>query len=476
MTKGWKKPLLCELGTSIAEWPTPSPTPKPTHVPTATLSPTGKIYLPINTEKYIISPSSVGACRGNGGSSNKVNNKYKLGLTQAECETECDDITTCLGYAYQTGAGDAAEKYCLVYGPGVAGSCSNAFQDTQEKCEALGSCSDTSVDPCGESSSCLFIKEACENTGGIWTSTPGVWTEPGGGWTGMSHATTHIATGNGNPEYTCYDIDPDDHDATCTNGEDHAGYTVHGKYLECAAKWTDASKPGCVDIEGCPATPCNSDDSEAWCCETADCSGAWHYCGCERDFEANGKEDWACDRTAGCVYTGAPLVETVIRPHPGDALGCDNVYNNGMLGACRGTDQTTGGQVGVSSKWSRNCNIDGKQKDCGATGEPPCEMTQAECEAGCAAENAIAPGRCQAYHHMPGQQTPTGWVTGGWCSVFGPGVATGIGWDEAAGAAEPDSCWGYWETDSTHVDGTNANIMYMCWTVKDTTVNNVCVL
>ena len=77
---------------------------------------------------------------------------------------------------------------------------------------------------------------------------------------------------------------------------------------------------------------------------------------------------------------------------------------------------------------------------------------------------------------MPGQQTPTEWVTGGWCSVFGPGVATGIGWDEAAGAAEPDSCWGYWETDSTHVDSTNANIRYMCWTVKDTTVNNVCVL
>ena len=194
------------------------------------------------------------------------------------------------------------------------------------------------------------------------------------------------------------------------------------------------------------------------------------------NFEANGKEDWACDRTAGCVYTGAPLIETVIRPHPGDALGCDNVYDNGMLGACRGTDKTTGGQTWVSSKWSRNCNIDGKKKDCGHTGEPPCEMTQAECEAGCAAENAIAPGRCQAYHHMPGQQTPTGWVTGGWCSVFGPGVATGIGWDEAAGAAEPDSCWDYWETDTTLVDGTNANIRYMCWTVKDTTVNNVCVL
>ena len=151
---------------------------------------------PINTDKYT-AIAEAGACRGNGGSSDRVNSKYKLGLTQAECETECDSITTCLGYAYQTGAGDAAEAYCLVYGPGVAGSCSNAFQDTQEKCEALGSCSDTSVDPCGESSSCLFIKEACENTGGIWTSTPGVWTEPGGGWTGMSYVTTHMGRGGG---------------------------------------------------------------------------------------------------------------------------------------------------------------------------------------------------------------------------------------------------------------------------------------
>ena len=149
MTKGWKKPLLCELGTSIAEWPTPSPTPKPTHVPTATLSPTGKIYLPINTEKYIISPSSVGACRGNGGSSDKVNSKYKLGFTQAECETECDDITTCLGYAYQDGAASATAAYCIIYGPGVAGTCSNTFQDTIEKCAAVGQCSDTSVDACG---------------------------------------------------------------------------------------------------------------------------------------------------------------------------------------------------------------------------------------------------------------------------------------------------------------------------------------
>ena len=34
MRKGWEKPLLCELGTDIAEWPTPGPTQKPTDAPT----------------------------------------------------------------------------------------------------------------------------------------------------------------------------------------------------------------------------------------------------------------------------------------------------------------------------------------------------------------------------------------------------------------------------------------------------------
>ena len=34
MRKGWETPLLCEIGTDIAEWPTPGPTQKPTDAPT----------------------------------------------------------------------------------------------------------------------------------------------------------------------------------------------------------------------------------------------------------------------------------------------------------------------------------------------------------------------------------------------------------------------------------------------------------
>ena len=105
---------------------------------------------PINTDKYT-AIAEVGACRGNGGAElgDKINQKQKQGLTQAECETECDDIATCLGYAYEHGAASTTVAYCIIYGPEVAGTCSNTFQDTIEKCAAVGQCSDTSVDACG---------------------------------------------------------------------------------------------------------------------------------------------------------------------------------------------------------------------------------------------------------------------------------------------------------------------------------------
>jgi len=430
---------------------------------------------PINTDKYT-AIAEAGACRGNGGSSDKVNSKYKLGLTQAECETECDSITTCLGYAYQTGASDVASAYCLIHGPGLAGSCSDAALDTQEKCEAKGTCSIGTVQ-CPETGLyCLGVEEACTNLGGTWTkSATTVWTATSdNGWEGDSHPTTHIAAGNGNADYTCFDIDPVDHEATCINGPEHDGYTIHGNAVGynsgCAATWTDTYYTNCANIAGCPAQTCGgdavavADTPHAYCCEDSDCSGAWHYCGCQRDFEAGGKVESACNVTAGCIYTAAPVMETAATVNPGDTMGCSNVYTP-MLGACRGVDPTTGAQVAVNAKGSKGCDIDGKQKACGGTGQPICEMTQEECEAGCAAENAIAPGRCEAYH----------WAPGGWCTLHGPHVHEGIGWDATAGAAAADSCWtGFWPAPVTTVSGTNTNTLYMCYMLNDKTVNNVC--
>ena len=365
--------------------------------------------------------------------------------------------------------------------------------------------------------------EACKNMGATWTSASAVWTNPADGWeggAGRSYSTTHIDGANGNSEYTCYDIDLNDHEATCINGPTHVGYEDGHGFDEvgynsgCAASWTDAyyndlATASCANIAGCPAQTCGGDAiamadyPEPYCCQFADCSGghsAWHFCGCQRDFEAGGKVESACDVAAGCVYTAAPVMETAATVNPGDTMGCSNVYTP-MLGACRGTD-SAGAQVGVNAKGTRGCDIDGKKKACGETGQPICEMTQEECQAGCAAENAIAPGRCEAYH----------WAPGGWCTIHGPHVHEGIGWEanptcvepasagpgtcESAfaaasgtaeadcntaggcvyskGAAAADSCWSYWPADVTAVSGTNTNTLYMCYMVNDKTVNNVC--
>eukprot|EP00966_Prymnesium_polylepis_P248414 5743202-Prymnesium_polylepis.1 len=74
-----------------------------------------------------------------------------------------------------------------------------------------------------------------------------------------------------------------------------------------------------------------------------------------------------------------------------------------MIGPCRATG-ADGTLIGVNSKYSKSCDANGQPKACGDTGQPACSMTQQECEAGCAAENALNPGSCNAYHH------------GAWCS------------------------------------------------------------
>ena len=273
-----------------------------------------------NTERYTVVTGS-GTCVGNGGSSDTINSMFRTGLSQTQCETECSNLggTACVGYAYETGNNDAATATCFVYGPALAGSCSNPFQDTKEKCQALGQCSETSVGPCGitEGSNCLGLELACTNAGGTWTSAAGVWTEPVSPWTGDSYATTHIAAANGDAAYTCYDADLEDHEATCHNSDQHNGYTVHqvGIVQECAPLWTDVTVSGCENIEGCPATPCGSDDDNVWCCNDVACDN-WHYCACERDFEAGGKVESACDVAAGCVYTAKPVMEPTTHKDP----------------------------------------------------------------------------------------------------------------------------------------------------------------
>ena len=110
--------------------------------------------------------------------------------------------------------------------------------------------------------------EACKNMGATWTSASAVWTNPADGWeggAGRSYSTTHIDGANGNSEYTCYDIDLNDHEATCINGPTHVGYEDGHGFDEvgynsgCAASWTDTYYTNCANIAGCPAQTCGGD-------------------------------------------------------------------------------------------------------------------------------------------------------------------------------------------------------------------------
>lgn len=139
----------------------------------------------VNKDKYVL--VGAGACRGNGGTADMVNSKYIEGEhTVAECETECDNTPTCVGFAYSD-----IDQWCAIYGPEVAGSCSDDTQNTFDKCLALGSCSDSSVE-CG--ANCLGMQTVCENLGATWTSAHAVWTGPDDPWSFDSHAPCSVHT------------------------------------------------------------------------------------------------------------------------------------------------------------------------------------------------------------------------------------------------------------------------------------------
>jgi hypothetical protein len=57
----------------------------------------------------------VGRCVGPGESGDRVNGKYKQGLTRPACRAECDASPACTGYTYY----GANSWYCNVHGPGL---------------------------------------------------------------------------------------------------------------------------------------------------------------------------------------------------------------------------------------------------------------------------------------------------------------------------------------------------------------------
>ena len=381
-----------------------------------------------------------GACRGNGGDSDKVNNIQLTSSSFAgdylNCEAECDDQTTCVGYAF-----DSTLNYCILYGPELAGSCSdNAdINDTNEKCLAAGSCSsdDSSANCDNTIESCVSAKAFCTTSlEATWTSSGYTWIELDPEWTGDSHATTHVHGFNANPDYVCYDADESDGVATCTDGTGGSGCAAN---FELADDYTENSCTNCTS------------------------------CGSTIDAPT-------------CTYTAAPEMEGDVSVHDPSvyAHGSDGYYMLGQSGACRGT-----GGGGATSKYGKNCDIDGLPKACGETGQDACSMTQEECRAACDLENYMKPGSCHGYHH------------GAWCSVFGPDLWNGIGTSSCYDSTDADSyttdcytqyhaiarpteadctainsncvyttdggCWAGYNATLNQIKETNTNVKYICW-------------
>lgn len=169
----------------------------------------------------------IGPCRGPGGPHDKVNNRSAIESTQDECQTACVDLPNCVGYAYCSNCNGGE---CILYGPGVDGSCSDPSALNEPSCEAIGTCSDPaqlSEGTCGTCSESTATSETtCAVVGATWSpntwvSSNEVWTDAEDPWTGESHHSSIIAgtTGESSSNYVCVDADPEDHMAHCTGSE-----------------------------------------------------------------------------------------------------------------------------------------------------------------------------------------------------------------------------------------------------------------
>jgi len=174
-----------------------------------------------------IGEEQVGPCRGPGGPNDKVNSRGAIESTQDECQTACVDLDACVGYSYCSNCNGGE---CILYGPGVDGSCSDPSALNEPACEAIGTCPNAdqlTEETCGTCSESTATSETtCGVVGATWTpsawvSSNELWTDALDPWEGESHHSTVIAgtTGETSSNYVCVDFDPEDHMAHCTGSD-----------------------------------------------------------------------------------------------------------------------------------------------------------------------------------------------------------------------------------------------------------------
>jgi hypothetical protein len=211
-------------------------------------------------DHYTLLPG--GVCRGPGGVNDRINGMSAVEHTQLMCEEACDSHREmdengahCMGYSYCSGCNGGE---CLLFGPGLDGTCSDSSVDNKMACDALGSCdaptTATKEAECGvcDGKPSALEESACESIGGAWEK--GTWTSAGAIWSGAetpfsgdSHPSKFVAGTSDelNSDYSCYDIIIDDHLAKCT-GDAAECTTAFDSFEEESDRIADNCPEGCV--------------------------------------------------------------------------------------------------------------------------------------------------------------------------------------------------------------------------------------
>jgi hypothetical protein len=352
-----------------------------------------------------------GPCRGNGGALDKVNSRMLENVAdEAACEAYCDAVPAdgsdgiCAGFAYES----SGDKECILYGPGMAGSCAspNQAKTSPTTCTAVGTCSDpttaASEKECGTCSLAEAVtSESCATVAGTWTgatwTTTGVWEDSpvdGAAWVAEFQHTDHVHSFVDNVNYVCYDKDVTDHIGKCSNSADSPGGT------DCAAIFSAA---GTYEADSCP-----SGDTD----------------------------------TEKCVWTAAPASPTEKPPHPVVPSIAGYTFKSG---ACRATSATNAADPANLPQNNDRPNYMYKKNADFPTF--PANTAPADLAAYC----DTLPN-CLGFHSGP------------WMSLFGTGLdavgewqdGLGGGWAGDPGQGPPDG-------DTTTLTATKPNHQYVCF-------------
>jgi hypothetical protein len=460
-------------------------------------------FFPDAVEGYASLP---GACRGPGADPQKVNSKFKGGMTLDECKQECDSYSgQCKGFAYSASANNGE---CTIYGPGFAGSCSDASVKSKTLCEQLGTCADAAKcgdadlgkackDKCGDCSDPTAGSVAsCDIVSGTWTpltwtAAAGTWTEPADGWTGDNQGDTIVASvrPSTSSDYRCYDNDLYDHHPQCTGTVLVPEAVKSGTWsrpemsaLACTQAEVDSKAPGCgsTDDFSCatsacipardarrrndrPGSSCGSDCGKCakGCayCDSCHAPGAgWWFGSCSHLFLGLTKEEKLpdiCSDIEGCTFVPEIPATPIARElHPKAEQYPGYKHTSG---ACRMENPDGSGPIHVSGKYSlvAGCSPGFPAGSCDCAprnGGDGCDAaTQKQCKDHCEAEKG-----CLGYSH---RDPISGYP---YCILHGSGMNL------------TDDVWDADNRGFTTgpITGGNGNIFYVCGSKVAATTKN----